>query len=95
VISFHFHFNSPELFDAIIQGTAPHDTLPEGGDLMLITKHGGTESERAIAMLTFTVEVGGKMRRAQAVTTVKLLKACLKMLNGRYTDEGFPVDLAP
>jgi hypothetical protein len=95
VIPLSIHLNSPELFDAIIQGTAPHDTLPEGADLALIIKHGGTESGRAIAMLTFTVEVDGKMRRAQAVTSVKLLKACLKMLNGRYTDEGFPVDLSP
>jgi len=92
MIPLSLHFNAPEMFDAIIQGTAPHPTLPEGGDLTLITKHDGAISGRAIAMWTFTVEVDGKMRRAQAVTSIKLLKGALRMLDAKYNDEGFPID---
>ena len=84
------HFDAPELFDEIILGTAPLETLPEGGDLSLITKHGGTVSGRAIAMLTFTAQVDGRMRRAQSVTPVKLLKSALRALDARYDDDGFP-----
>lgn len=90
MIPLHIYFDAPERFDAIIQGTAPLPTLPEGGDLTLITKHDGAISGRAIAMLTFTVEVDGKMRQAQAVTSIKLLKWMLQVLDGRYDDDGFP-----
>jgi len=94
VIPLTLHFDAPEMFDAIIQGTAPHATLPEGGDLTLITKHDGAISSRAIAMWTFTVEMDGKMRRAQAVTSIKLLKSALRMLDAKYNDDGFPIDAA-
>jgi hypothetical protein len=90
VMPLHLYFDSPELFDAIIQGTAPHETLPEAGDLTLITKHNGALSGRAIAMLTFKVEVDGKVRRAQAVTSIKLLKTMLMAIDRLYDDDGWP-----
>jgi hypothetical protein len=48
MIPLKVHLNAPEIFDAIIQGTAPHITMPEGGDLTLITKDGGAISGRAM-----------------------------------------------
>ena len=90
MIPLHMYFDAPEMFDAIIQGTAQHPTLPEGGDLSVITKHDGAISGRAIAMLTFTVQVEGVSMIAQAVTSIKLLKQMLRMIDAKYTDDGWP-----
>ena len=83
-------FDSGTLFDAIIQNMAPGETLAEGGDLELITKHSATQSGRAIAMLTFTVQVDGQLKRAQAVTSIRLLKTALRAIEAKYDDDGFP-----
>lgn len=64
------------------------DALKEGGDLMVITKDNGTETGRGIAVLTFTVDVDGKHKRAQTVTTIRALKGLLRILDARYDDNG-------
>jgi len=75
-------------FDATVHGRDGVPTLRDGGDLRIITKDEGTEAGRALACLTFTVEVDGKPVRAQTVTTVRLLVTALHALMGRYGNDG-------
>lgn len=81
--------NDQAKFDAAVHGDGQLPSLPEGGDLALITKDGVTSSGRALACLTFTVTLpDGSRARAQHVTTVRLLTMMLAALRGRYGDEG-------
>lgn len=82
--------NQVELFDKTVHGRDGMRTLMDAGDLQIITKDEGTESGRAVACLTFTVDVDGKPVRAQTVTTVRLLTMVLSILKGRYGDDGAP-----
>jgi hypothetical protein len=71
-------------FDKAIRGP---NTLPDRGDLKIITKDKGTEGGNPIAVLTFTVQLpDGKEYKAQTVTTVRLLLSVLAGLRGRYGD---------
>lgn len=70
---------------------AVHGGLPEGGDLSIITRDDVTvDTHRAMACLTFSVEVNGELKRAQTVTSVRNLKVLLRILDARYDDEGRP-----
>lgn len=69
---------------------AIHEGLPEGGDVELITKDAGTQNGRAVACITFTVEVNGEHKRAQTVTSVRNLLTALTLLQGRYDEDGKP-----
>ena len=82
--------DNSKLFDASVHGTDGTLTLRDGGDLLIITKHQAMKSGAAAACLCFSVEVSGKMVRAQTVTSVKILKAMLVALSARYDDEGIP-----
>jgi hypothetical protein len=77
-------------FDTLLHGLDGVRTFPEGGDLVICTKHGALESGRAGAIITFTVEVDGKFCRAQSVTPVRQLILALKLLQSKYTDDGMP-----
>lgn len=77
-------------YDTLLRGLDGVRTLPENGDLAICTKHGAMESGRAGAIITFTVDVDGKLCRAQAVTPVRQLIAALKLLQAKYTDDGMP-----
>lgn len=68
------------LFDEILLAD---DCLAEGGDLQLVVKENATHSGNAAVMLTHTVEVDGKILRAQSVTTWPLLHATLMGLKAR------------
>jgi hypothetical protein len=72
-------------FDRIVHG---ENTLRDDGQFRVVVKDNGTVQGNAIAVITFGVEVDGKIMRAQTVTTVKLLKGLLAILDGRYTDSG-------
>lgn len=75
-------------FDLVVHGPA---SLPHADQLLIVTKDNGTESGRAIAALTFEVQLpDGSMRRAQYTTTIRLLKTALQILDGRYDDDGRP-----
>lgn len=64
---------------------ALRDTLKDGGDLHIITKHTGTKEGRPIAILTFTVEVApGVKKKAQTVTTVRNLLGAADLIQSRY-----------
>jgi len=80
--------NDAALFDATVHGRDGVRTLQDGGDLQIITKDDATHSGRALACLTFTVDVDGKPVRVQTVTTVRLLTTAFAALRGRYGDEG-------
>ncbi len=86
--SFDVKINKPEDFDAAIQ-----TSLPELGDICLITKHGATQSGRTAVMLTFHVQLpDGTIRRVQAVTTMKLFRTIATTFLNTYTDEGMPLE---
>lgn len=83
--------NDVELYDAVIA-----DSLPECGDLAVITKDGGMESGAAGAVITFTVQLpDGTIGRAQAATTVRLLISLGAALSGRYGDASGEALIAP
>lgn len=85
------HLNRPDLFDAKIRGGDGVRTLADGGDLQIITKDGGMQSGRALAMLTFSVDVDGKLVRAQTVVPIRLLLGAAAGLYGRYDPDGWPL----
>jgi len=63
------------------------NSLPEGGDLRIITKDVGMESGRASALFCFTVQLpDGTKATAQAAVTVNTLQTLAAGLNGRYED---------
>ena len=81
----HIHIElSDEKFDLAVHGQPEGPpSLAEGGDLAVYVKKGATESGRAAAVITFTVQVpGGNLRRAQCVTTVANLINALAVLRG-------------
>lgn len=80
----------PAEFDHALHGDDKVPALKDGGDLMVITKNKAMQSGRAGAILTFTVEVDGKLRRAQTVVPVRLFKTVLSILNAAYDDDGMP-----
>lgn len=77
-----------EVYDRVIK-----NSIPDEGDLTLVTKDHGMQSGRAIAMLTFHVHTpDGERKVAQTVVSVRILMTMLAALKGRYTDDG---DLRP
>lgn len=73
--------NAEEFDKAVREG------LPEGCDLQFISKDAATKGGRAGIVITFSVEVNGRIHRAQAVTTLPCLRAAVAVLNGRYDDD--------
>jgi len=69
-------------------GRALMGTLPDGADLKIITKDKGTESGKACAMLTFTVETDTGYRRVQTVVSIRHLLVALGIVCVRYEDDG-------
>jgi hypothetical protein len=64
---------------------APRNSLPDGGDLRIITKDNATTEGNAAVLLTFTVEFpDGNLHNAQTVTTVRLFLAAAAAMRGRY-----------
>lgn len=70
-----------EMLDEVVQMS-----LPEGGDLAIITKDNATQKGNPIACLTFTVQTrDGRRDRVQAVVTLRNLLEALSGLRGRYS----------
>lgn len=65
---------------------AVHDnTLPECGDLKIITKARATNAGLPAAVLTFTVALpDGKRQRVQTVTTVRLLCQAARAIEAKH-----------
>jgi hypothetical protein len=83
--SIHIQFDNAKAFDEAV-----HGGLAQASPISIITKHGGTVEGKAIAVVTFDVSVDGQIKRAQATTTVKLLRTALYAFLGAYNDEGVP-----
>lgn len=75
-------------YDQAVHGDDKIASLPQGSDIVLITKDEGTVNGKAIAVLCWITEIDGKVVRCQATTTVALLQTALAGLNGRY-EEGW------
>lgn len=82
--------NNPDLFDKSVHGDDGTPSLPSGNDIAIITKDGGMTSGRAAAVITWTCEVDGKLRRAQYSIPVRALKVALRLIDAAYNDDGFP-----
>jgi len=81
---FEIKLNNHLVYDGALKGS-----LPEHGDIAIVTKDGAMESGAAAAMITFSVDLpDGTKQRVQTVTTVKLLLGALAALRGRYDDNG-------
>jgi hypothetical protein len=77
-------------FDDVIK-----NSLPDGGDMEIITKDAGMESGRGIVMITFTVALrDGTLARAQSVTTMRNFRAIANAIASTYDDDGFRVNMA-
>lgn len=81
--------NDIERVDEVIK-----NSLPDGGDLEIITKDDGMVSGRGIVMFTFSVDIGGEIRRVQTVTTMRLFRSIANAIVSTYDDEGFRVNMA-
>lgn len=77
-----------EEYDKHVHGEPGLPSLPQGSDIVLITKDFGTVNERALAVISFETEIDGKRYRCQATTTVAILQMMAASLNGRYEDGG-------
>lgn len=65
------------------------NALQDGGDLSIITKDNAMESGRAGVLLTFSVDINGIIKRAQTVVPMRLFILTTRMLQNKYTDEGY------
>lgn len=81
--------NNIARFDEVIQ-----NSLPDGGDLEIITKDAGMQSGRGIVMFTFSVDVGGTLHRVQTVTTMRMFRSIANAIISTYDAEGFRVNMA-
>lgn len=86
----HVQLNSVKRFDEVIG-----NSLPEGGDLEIITKDAGMKSGNGCVMFTFSVQLpDGTLARAQSVTTMRMFRAIANAIVTSYDDEGFRVNMA-
>lgn len=82
--------NGIDRFDEVLK-----DSLPDNGDLEVITKDAGMVSGRGIVMFTFTVALpDGTVRRAQTVTSMRMFRAIANAIVSTYDDDGFRVNMA-
>lgn len=73
--------DNAEQFDQAVH----NDTVPECGDLKIITKARATDAGLPAAVLTFHVVLpNGKRQRVQTVTTVRLLCQAVRGIEARH-----------
>lgn len=81
--------NDVERFDAVLK-----DSLPDAGDLEIITKDAGMVSGRGIVMFTFMVQLSdGSRKRVQTVTTMRSFRAIASAIAATYNDDGYRVNM--
>lgn len=84
-----------KLGDDAVFDECVHNALPEGGDLMMVTKDNATKGGRPAVCLTFTVQLpGGTLARAQTVVTGRNFALMAAAFRGRYGSEGDCVSTA-
>ncbi len=62
------------------------EMLPDDGASEVITLRRGTDAGRPIVMITFQVDVGGVLQRAQTVITMREFVAAADAMRIRYGD---------
>lgn len=80
--------NDAAEWDRIIAESRAND-LPDDGALKIITKDGAMQSGRAGVMLTFGVQVNGKIVRVQTVQPLRSLLAAFTGIASQYTEDGY------
>lgn len=81
--SIELRLGRSEIFDQLVHG----GSLPECGNVVIATKDKGTDQGNPIVVIAFDVQLpDGSVRKAQTVTTVRLLQMTLAALRGRYGD---------
>jgi hypothetical protein len=76
---------SGRLFDSLLnhcRATGAQDV----GDLRIILKNKGTKEGRPIAAITFTAVLEGTPVTVQTVTTLRMLKRALEIINAHHPD---------
>lgn len=81
--------NNAELFDRAVRGDDKHPSVPNGANLAIITKDGAMVSGAAAAVITWSIEIGGKIRRVQYTVSLRRLHALNLVLRGAYDEYGF------
>lgn len=82
---FELKINQYDRYDEILK-----NSLPDFGDVEIITKDGGMTSGRGIVMITFSVQLpDGSTARVQTCTSMKLFRSVAVALAATYTDDGF------
>lgn len=81
--------NSSELFDRAVRGDDKHPSVPNGANLAIITKDGAMVSGAAAAVITWSIEIGGKVRRVQYTVSVRRLHTLAAVLGVAYDEFGF------
>ena len=72
--------NKAEEFDRRLK-----NSLPEGGDLEVITKDNATAAGAPAVMITFSVQIpDGTRANAQSVTTLKAFLGAVGVLRAKY-----------
>ena len=75
--------NDPERFDELV-----HNGLPEGLDIEIASKAGATANSEPAVVMSFSVQLpDNSIARAQAVTTLKALKAGVDTLVAYHEHE--------
>ena len=80
-----FDDGSGKEFEKALRGT-----LKDGADLKIIMKDAGTEEGNPVALLAFSVQIGGgesaRLARVQTVCSARHLIAVGKALEAKYPD---------
>lgn len=77
------------LADDELWGQVMKNSLPDAGDVMMITKDHCTEGQRPGVCITFTVQLSdGTFARAQTVITGRIFAAMSAAFRGRYGSDG-------
>lgn len=73
------------VFDSLLQHCREWRSQ-DVGDLKIIVKHNGTKAGRPVAAITFTAVLNGQPHTVQTVTTVRLLKHALSIIQNAYPE---------
>lgn len=77
-------------FDRAVHGDDAVPAIASYADLVVITKNDAMESGGAAAVITWTVDIDGKRRRAQYTVSIRHLQALATIIQARYDANGFP-----
>jgi hypothetical protein len=84
--SISIKLNDPEAFDRILRGP---DSLPDAGEMSMVTKDNGTAAGRPCVLLSHWVKCpDGSIKLAQTTITGRLFANMAATFRGRYGPDG-------